>query len=290
MLQKAFNDKINVREVPIKKIYTNNGNNIKLYPYVVSNIEERNYKKHVSSPLHGRSIIVDFDSASSRYIITKGNGLTYFPFGFISTDEFEDCYWGFLRKKDAIRDYNCGNYINKLGILTNIMEAVFSVEEQLLRYSNRIEKIEPTILQYNVHSPYRISDIPYLSPEITLSFVNQWSNFFLVEYSERHCIAAEILLKNIRIMHENNVLHNSIHYQNYTLSLELLDFELCRTPLTPYENCNDEQEYKKLQKREIIQSLEIVNQIAFFLKENLNNKVLRRIMIKNGFENYLYKS
>ncbi|MBK9320810.1 MAG: hypothetical protein IPM91_19805 [Bacteroidetes bacterium] len=89
-------------------------------------------------------------------------------------------------------------------------------------------------------------------------------------------------------MHKSEVLHNAIHIQNYTLSLELIDFELSRTPTTPYENENEEKSYKILQKREIIQSLEIVNQIAFYFKENINTKILRQIMIKNGFENYLY--
>jgi hypothetical protein len=89
-------------------------------------------------------------------------------------------------------------------------------------------------------------------------------------------------------MHENDVLHNAIHSQNYTLSLELLDFELSRTPITPYENENDEFFYKKLQKREIIQSLEIINQLAFYFKENLNINQLGKIMIKYGFEPYLY--
>jgi hypothetical protein len=283
-----FNNNVNLRSVAINNIIYTNGDNIKLYPYIVSPYNNVETYAIIASPLHGRSIIIDFDSILNKYIITKGNGLTYFPFGFISTEEYEDHYWGLLSKKDAIRDYNSGNYIRNLGIFTNEMDAVFSLQKQKLKYFNKITEIEPFILQYKITCPYRISDIPFLSDDLVLGFIRNWDNLFDLQHREVHCNAAEVLISNIRIMHENDVLHNAIHSQNYTLSLELLDFELSRTPITPYENENDEFFYKKLQKREIIQSLEIINQLAFYFKENLNINQLGKIMIKYGFEPYLY--
>ncbi len=280
--------KINCIEVDIDLII-DNPKSSKLYPYIVVN-KETKISCFKPSPLHGRSIVTDFTPTLGRFTITKGNGLTYFPFGFVSTKELEDYAWGYLRKDDALRDYNSGEYIRSLGILTNNMEAVFTLKEQIIRLLNCISKIEPTILQYNVICPYRISDIPFLSKEVILSYVNRWADLHENIHSEIHCTSAEVLLRNIRLMHENHVLHNAIHSQNYTLSLELLDFELSRTPITPYDNDIDEKTYKKLQKREVIQSLEIVNQIAFFFKEKINSKALRQIMIKNGFENYLQPS
>lgn len=243
-----------------------------------------------ASPMHGRSIIVDYNSESQKYTVTKGNGLTYFPFGFIATEELEGYAWGYLRKEDAVRDYQSGSFICNLGILTNDMEAVYTLQAEKARFSKYIKHLTPTILQYSVHCPYRIADIPFLSKELVNSFVKNWASMFNDNNVDLHCIAADVLLRNIKIMHENNVLHNAIHSQNYTLSLELLDFELSRTPITPYDNDNDEKIYKKLQKREVIQSLEVVNQIAFFFKEKINSKALRQIMIKNGFENYLQPS
>jgi hypothetical protein len=259
---------------------------VKYYPKIVT-VNKSNEKLFSASPLHGRSIIVDYNPEFKRYIITKGNGLTYFPFGFISTEEFDSNAWGYLRKKDAVRDFKSGSYISELGVLTNEMEAVYTLKEESVRFSNCINKLNPTLLQYSVLCPYRIADIPFLSKALVTSFVKNWANTFNDENDDLHCIAANILLKNIKIMHENNVLHNAIHSQNYSLSLELLDFELSRTPLTPYDNDVDEQSFEKLQKREIIQSLEVVNQIAFYFKENINNQILRKIMIKYGYENYL---
>ncbi len=277
---------INCKAVNVKTVLLSK-ENIKYFPQLI--IEEETILKCISpSPLHGRSLIANYNIDSNRYTITKGNGLTYFPFGFVSTKELEEYAWGYLRTEDAIRDYNSGEYIKSIGILTNKMEAVFVLEEQTIRLPNSISKIDPTILQYSVICPYRIADIPFLSKELVYYFINRWSNLFEINHSEIHCNAAEVVLNNIRLMHKNEVLHNAIHIQNYTLSLELIDFELSRTPTTPYENENDEKAYKILQKREIIQSLEIVNQIAFYFKENINTKILRQIMIKNGFENYLY--
>ncbi len=274
---------VNIKEILFSK------ENVKIFPQIISE-EQTNFKSISPSPLHGRSTIANFDNKSNRYTITKGNGLTYFPYGFIATEELEDYAWGLLRKEDAIRDYLSSDFVSGLGILTNKMEAVFAIDMQPIRFSNQTYEIEPTILQYNVICPYRISDIPFLSKELVSSFINNWSKVFEIKYSEIHCNAAEVLLNNIKTMDENEVLHNAIHSQNYTLSLELVDFELSRTPITPYDNENDEQSYKKLQKREIIQSLEIVNHIAFYFKEKLNSKLLRHIMIKNGFENYLFPS
>lgn len=274
---------VNINEILFSK------ENVKYFSQIIVD-EETTLKCIAPSPLHGRSVIAKYNIDSNRYTITKGNGLTYFPFNFVATEELENYAWGYLRKDDAIRDYQSGNYISKLGILTNKMEAVFTLEPQSIMLSSQIKKIEPTILQYSVICPYRISDILFLSREMILSFVNRWADFHEKIHSEIHCTSAEVLLKNIRLMHENDVLHNAIHSQNYTLSLELLDFELSRTPITPYDNDNDEQTYKKLQKREIMQSLEIVNHIAFFFKEKVNSKLLRQIMIKNGFENYLFPS
>ncbi len=292
MFQKAFEfTQINVNKIVIDEIHYIKDNTTELYPYIVAgNFNKNCIKAKVASPLHGRSLICSFNSIKERFTITKGNGLTYFPFGFVSTEELEDYAWGYLRKTDAIRDYNSGEFIHNLGVHTNIMEAVYTLEPQLFKFSNKSVEIQPTILQYNVTCPYRISDIPFLSNKVVIHFTSKWPEFFKISYKEKHCIAAEVLLKNIRIMHENDVLHNAIHSQNYTLSLELLDFELSRTPVTPYVNVYDELAYKKLQKREIIQSLEIVNHIALFFKEKVNSRLLRQIMIKNGFENYLYPS
>lgn len=259
---------------------------VKYYPKIVT-VNTSNEKLFSASPLHGRSIIVDYNPDFKRFIITKGNGLTYFPFGFLSTEEHDSNAWGYLRKKDAVRDFKSGSYINKLGILTNEMEAVYTLNEEQVKYSNCIKSSTPTLLQYSVKCPYRIADIPFLSNALVNSFVKNWADIFNDENDELHCIAANVLLKNIKIMHDNNILHNAIHSQNYSLSLELLDFELSRTPITPYDNDIDEKSFEKLQKREIIQTLEIVNQIAFYFKENINNQILQKIMIKYGFGNYL---
>lgn len=261
---------------------------VEYFPQVI--VRESENKCICPSPLHGRSLIANFNPDLNRYIITKGNGLTYFPFGFISTGEMEDYAWGLLRPEDAIRDFKSGNYINKLGILTNNMEAVYKLEKQPISHLKLNNTVEPTILQYNVHCPYRIADMPFLSKQTVLFFIEQWSNFHNIEYSLIHCNAADILISNIRKLHDNGVLHNSIHIQNYTLSLELVDFELSRTPDTPYDIENEEHVYKALQNREIIQSLEIVNHIAYYFDEILNYGILRKIMTKYGYEDFLYES
>lgn len=257
------------------------------YPFVVSK-EATGIELLTPTPLHGRSLVVGFNPDTNRYTVTKGNGLTYFPYRYISTREIDDSFaWGFLREQDAIRDFQSGNFIKGLGILTNNMESVYSLKAQPINMTNEIKHIQPHILQYSVRCPYRIADIPFLSNKTITKFTEDWHTLTDENYTDLHCIATDIFLKNTRIMHDYNVLHNAIHSQNYSLSLELLDFELSRTPVTPYENSEDENHYETLKSREIIQSLEIVNQIAFFFKEKINLKTLERIFEKYNYSHFL---
>jgi hypothetical protein len=280
-------NKVKLKESKIIEIIYDN-NCSKKYPYIHSN-NTFDIEFIVPTPLHGRSVIVDFNEESNRYVVTKGNGLTYFPFGFIKTGELNDYAWGFLRKEDAIRDYNGCIYVNALGISTNIMEAVYTLAHIKIKESNNLIKINPTILQYNVECPYRLADIPFLSKELVLYYLKNWKKKYSFKYNKYYCYLAEVLIKNIRILHENDVLHNSIHYHNYSLALELLDFELTRTPMTPYSKTEDEVIYIKLMNREVIHSLEIINQFACLIGESIDYEIIKKIMIKNGFKDFINK-
>lgn len=257
-------------------------NNIQLYPYSISD-KKSNVKCIVPSPLHGRSIIVDYNDENKRYTITKGNGLTYFPYGFISTGEFESYAWGLLRSEDALRDYNSCNYVNNLGVLTNEMEAVYTLSEKELVINNERLIIKPSILQYSVLCPYRIADISFLSKQTINFYTDKWKGYFKSEFDDKYLIATSVLIKNLSLLHNSDVLHNSINSQNISLSLELLDFELARTPVTPFDNIKDETEFRKLMKREVIHTLEINNQIAIYFNEKVEKKHIVPILKQNGF-------
>ena len=72
------------------------------------------------SPLHGRSFVVG-QHDDGRYIITKGNGLCYSQYSFLYIPEMPTDVWGLLLKEDALRDYNCCQEVQALGIKTNQM-------------------------------------------------------------------------------------------------------------------------------------------------------------------------
>ncbi|MBT4878455.1 MAG: hypothetical protein HON42_01410, partial [Alphaproteobacteria bacterium] len=137
------------------------------------------------------------------------------------------------------------------------------------------------ILQYSVKCPYRLSDAHLLTKKELNKWVNDW-NSLKIKQKKKHLVVAEVLFKNLQIMHNNNVLHNAIHVQNYTLSLELLDFEMARTPETPY-NKADELDFMGLYKREVFHCLEIINFICYLLKENMDSNELDKIIKKYGY-------
>jgi hypothetical protein len=119
---------------------------------------------------------------------------------------------------------------------------------------------------------------------INLTFLSkQWKGYFKSEYDDKYLIATSVLIKNLSLLHNYDVLHNSINSQNISLSLELLDFELARTPVTPFDNIKDETEFRNLMKREVIHTLEIINQIAIYFNEKIEKKYIVPILKQNGF-------
>lgn len=233
------------------------------------------------SPLHGRSFVVG-QHDDGRYIITKGNGLCYSQYPFLYTPEMPTDVWGLLLLEDALRDYHCCLDVQALGIKTNQMECVMELDYPI-HIAQSDTTIKPAILQYNVDCPYRICDAAFMERSQIDQEVTKWQQYNLKGYTNNHLIAADVLISNLRIMHDHEVLHNAIHEQNYTWALELLDFELCRTPQHPYTKVDYERHVPDLYSREVIQTYVIINYIAGVLKEDIDFKKIDRLFMDYGF-------
>ena len=218
------------------------------------------------SPIHGRSFIVGRRD-DGRYIISKGNGLSYSERTFLYTPEFGDDTWGLLLKQDAIRDFTVGDEIRELGIKTNIMECVLELDCKI-KLQNGSE-LKPILLQYNVECPFRICDAPFMTREQINKEVAKWEAMNDRGFKEKYMIAANVLIRNMRIMHDHGILHNAIHNQNYTWALELLDFELAHTPNYPYSREDYVRHVPMLMPREVIHTYEVINYIAGVLRERI---------------------
>ena len=97
-------------------------------------------------------------------------------------------------------------------------------------------------------------------------------------------IAANVLIKNLRILHDHNILHNALSEQNYTWALELLDFELACSPTHPYNNEDDMKHVKDLFPRELMQTYVIINYIAGVLHEVINYSQVDALFAEYGFD------
>lgn len=254
--------------------------NINCYPLL--RCDDDNIVMYSVSPLHGRSFVVG-QHLNRRYIVTKGNGLCYSQHPFLYTPEMPTDVWGLLLMEDALRDYYCCQDVQTLGINTNQMECVMELD-----YPLYIEKtgatIKPAILQYNVECPYRINDAPFMERSQIEQEVAKWQQYNRKGYTLNHMIAAEVLISNLRTMHDHEVLHNAIHEQNYTWALELLDFEACRTPQHPYTEKDSERYASSLYSREVIQTYVVINYIAGVLGEKPNYKMLDGLFKDYGFD------
>lgn len=260
------------------RIHEGNARNIDPYPLLRD--DDGDEQIWCVSPHHGRSYIVG-KTTDGKYIISKGNGLSYTKHPYLHSAEYGDNTWGFLLKEDAIRDFHLGNEISMLGIKTNGMNYVLELENEIM-LTNR-HTITPVLLQYTVECPYRICDAAYMQRSEIEKHVGRWKLLDRWYCPKSHLIAAHVLINNLRILHTNGILHNAIHPQNYTWALELLDFELSYSPSHPYSHEEDMSRVKDLFNREVIQTYEVINHIAWCLGESIDYDEIDELFLTNGF-------
>lgn len=213
--------------------------------------------------------------------MSKGNGLSYTEWAFLHTGEFGDDTLGLLLKKDAIRDFTVGKEIASLGILTNRMEYVLELNEIVSLPNGNSRK--PILLQYDVACPYRIADARFMTDRMIWSEVEKWESVNIRNQTKMHMVAADVLVNNLRILHDHGILHNAIHSGNYTWALELLDFELSHTPSYPYEKEDYRRHVPTLMPREILQTYNVIVEIASILKESVNYKDIDNLFAMYGY-------
>lgn len=268
-------EKINAKEVAYS-IIRSNDNSAPPFPYLRDNLGDK--RMTCISPHHGRSFVVS--EQDGRYIVSKGNGLSYTQYTHLNSREFGDNTWGLLLEDDAVKDFDIGIEVHDLGIKTNIMQYVIKLETEIRLTTGHI--LSPILLQYSVECPYRICDAAYMSKDEIWKQVAMWERYNKKGYSQSYLIAAEVLINNLKILHENKILHNAIHPQNYTWALELLDFEISCSPKRPYKK--DSHLVADLYPREIIQTYDIINHIASCLNESIDHAVLEDLFLQYGFD------
>ena len=232
---------------------------------------------------HGRSFIVD-RTKDGRTVVSKGNGFSYTDYTFMNTGEMGDDTWGLLLGTDAIRDFNLCNDVAALGIKTNRMEYVLELECEVVLPNGK--RIHPYLLQYDVECPYRISDSRFIPPVKLAEETLKWEKYNDNQYDQnhRHMIAADVLIRNLRTLHDNGVLHNAISSQNYTWALELLDFELAHSPHHPYAKEDYLRHVPDLYAREVLHTYNVIVEIAQILFEQPNYLAINELFEHYGFD------
>lgn len=269
--------KLRFANYPYKVVLSKDKCPIAHYPYLRNNNGDK--EMCCLGPLHGRSFVVK-KTEKGRYIVSKGNGLSYSQNLFMDSGETCDA-WGLLLRQDAERDFIMGQEIEELGIKTNHMEYVLELDVEISLPNGHI--VKPTLLQYDVECPYRICDAAFMTQEQIQSEVTKWYEINERGYTKAHMIAANVLIHNLRILHDHNILHNAIHEQNYTWALEMLDFELACSPSHPYTSEDDMRHVKDLFPREIIQTYVIINYIAGVLREEIDYAEVDALFANYGF-------
>ena len=268
-------------EVPYKVVLSTN-QSLPIYSYMRDD-KNGHLKMYCPSPLHGRSFVVGKDEKSDRYIISKGNGLSYSNQNFFSTSNLRGGLRGALLKEDAIRDYKVGTEVESYGIKTNKFEYVLELVNDIEFESDEDKSTKLALLQYSVESPYRICDFPFMPDGWIKKELERWDELDVNHLNERYLIATDVIIRNIRIMREHGAMHNAIHTQNFTWALELLDFESGRTNNYPYFNPEYESFVPELREAECAQAYEVSNYIAWCTGEKIDYSKVDKVMEENGF-------
>ena len=114
---------------------------------------------------------------------------------------------------------------------------------------------------------------------VKMNFTNNQTAF---EYA-LYMIAANVLINNLRVMHNNNFLHNAITVHNYTWALELLDFEMSNSEKYPYNDEVNSEVIQVLYNRELLHTYQVITYIAVVLGETVDFKELDNLFEKKGF-------
>ena len=97
------------KEVPYTIIKSND---VSVPPFPYFRDSSGNRTMICVSPHHGRSYIVS--KKDGRYIVSKGNGLSYTQYSHVHSGEFDDYTWGILLKDEAERDFESGIEVHDL--------------------------------------------------------------------------------------------------------------------------------------------------------------------------------
>lgn len=271
-------EQVKATSYPYVLLRKNDGVDLDFFPYLRSFDGDK--IMYSLGANHGRSYLIK--EVGDRYVVSKGNGLSYTQWQYLNTAEMGADTWGLLLECDAIRDYEMGKEIEAVGITTNRMQYVGKIQHCILFSSGR--QIFPILLQYSVKCPYRISDFVFMPKSVVESEVAKWQRLNHEHYSMNYLIAADVLVHNLKILHDNDILYNAFDIQNYTWALELLDFELSCSPRHPYTKEDDRRHVKDLFPRELIFNYQIIKYIANCLGENIDYKAVDDIYAKYGFD------
>ena len=198
--------KVRASKTPYRIILSEGGKH-EVFPYLRNEAGEE--EMCCVSSHHGRSYIVG-KTSSGRFVISKGNGLSYSQYQLLHTGEFGDDTLGLLLKMDAERDFVMGQEIEALGIKTNHMEYVIELLMEITLTNGH--KLNPVLLQYDVECPYRICDAAFMTQEQIQTEVKKWEQYNEWGYKKKHMIVFCMIIEYYIMRFMNKTTHGLWNY------------------------------------------------------------------------------
>lgn len=229
-------------------------------------------KAFVPSPWHGRSQAF-ISKENNTYLVVKGIGCPYLSSPYFNSNEMDGHIWGFLDEKTAKYEFENMQIANRL--LNGRVSAPVALKKII-----DIDGLHPCLIYYNVRNPYRLIDLDFFNStqkkEIRKNILSLSSN-----PSEKyvHIVVVERLCEIIKILYDNNLVHNALSVHNVTCSLELVDFE------SSFIIDFDDEDFElkaSIIPREMIQLREIAYSVSWWFQEKYNIKKIDKLINNSG--------
>lgn len=248
-------------------------------PYPQLKSDEGDIPLYCVSPNHRLEYVVA--KIDDRYIMSMGNGLSYASGSYLNSDDSVDGTGGMLTKEEAYRYFSIGTEIAKYGIKTCKMEYVLELGGSI-KLSDKVS-VPPILVQYSVECPYRLNDAAFMSKSQIEKETGKWRLQCESQHDYLHLMAAEVLIRNLRILHERDILSNAFNAQCYTWALELCGYEYACSVKQMSDDEGTRQRVSEMLRREVFQAYDIINYISWVLGEPTDYKRIDAMFRDNGF-------
>ncbi len=238
-----------------------------LFPYLYCSDD----KTCLISVRHGRAVVAKNNDLD--WINIKGTGWTFGgPYVYRSTKDAHMMF-GLMDEKDAVREKQVSDFLEKinpdspkiLGYKSFSQVTLPNAQTNIIniRHTNG-DAVNPCVLYTKTKSPFRMADIAFFTDAQKEEILDFYCGYFHCSKNDFIQTFATKLAEQIGLYHKNNIINDSLYWDNITLCAEIIDYEWLTVPGMLLPNGQDAGNIipKERKEKEIVYATEAVLRMA----------------------------